>query len=84
MCTYHYQTALINDKVCITKIIVLNFNLNFNRLTEARAKLELREEATEQDALDVVEIMKSCMVDTIADNLGILDFSRSHMGWEVE
>jgi len=50
------------------------------RLTEARAKLELREEATEQDALDVVEIMKSCMVDTIADNLGILDFSRSHMG----
>ena len=49
-------------------------------MTEARAKLELREEATEQDALDVVEIMKSCMVDTIADNLGILDFSRSHMG----
>lgn len=50
------------------------------RLTEARAKLELREEATEQDALDVVEIMKSCMVDTIADNLGILDFSRSLLG----
>ena len=66
------------------KYEVSNLDLNFNRLTEARAKLELREEATEQDALDVVEIMKSCMVDTIADNLGILDFSRSHMGWEVE
>ena len=31
------------------------------RLTEARARLELREEATEQDALQVVEIMRSSM-----------------------
>ena len=30
------------------------------RLTEARAKLELREEATEGDALDVVNIMRAC------------------------
>ena len=50
------------------------------RLTEARAKLELREEATEQDALDVVEIMKACMVDTFSDHVGVLDFSRSQMG----
>ena len=50
------------------------------RLTEARAKLELREEVTEQDALDVVEMMKSCMVDTFSDNIGVLDFSRSQMG----
>jgi len=50
------------------------------RLTEARAKLELREEASEQDALDVVEVMKSCMVDTFSDQIGILDFSRSQMG----
>jgi len=50
------------------------------RLTEARAKLELREEAGEQDALDVVEIMKSCMVDTFSDQIGTLDFSRSQMG----
>lgn len=28
------------------------------RLTEARAKMELREEATEQDAQDIIEIMK--------------------------
>ena len=41
-----------------------------------RAKLELREECSEQDALDVVEIMKSCMVDTVSDNIGIMDFSR--------
>ena len=50
------------------------------RLTEARAKLELREEATEQDAVEVVEIMKSCMVDTVTDQVGVLDFSRSQMG----
>ena len=37
------------------------------RLTEARAKLELREEATEADALDVVDIMRASMVDTAAD-----------------
>ena len=28
------------------------------RLTEARAKMELREEATQQDAQDIIEIMK--------------------------
>ena len=50
------------------------------RLTEARAKLELREEASEQDALDVVEMMKWCMVDTFSDNIGLPDFSRSQMG----
>jgi len=50
------------------------------RLTEARAKLELREECEEQDALDVVEIMKSSMVDTFSDQIGVLDFSRSQMG----
>ena len=37
------------------------------RLTEARAKLELREEATEGDAIDVVEIMRASMVDTAAE-----------------
>ena len=50
------------------------------RLTEARAKLELREECEEQDAMDVVEIMKSSMVDTFSDQIGVLDFSRSQMG----
>jgi len=50
------------------------------RLTEARAKLQLCEEATEQDALDVVEIMKLSMVDTFSDNTGLLDFSRNLNG----
>ncbi|CAM6118553.1 unnamed protein product [Calypogeia fissa] len=47
------------------------------RLAEARAKLELREEITKQDALDVVEIMKESLVDKFIDEHGCLDFGRS-------
>lgn len=50
------------------------------RLTEARAKVELREEATELDAKDVVAIMRSSMVDVYADCDGAMDFSRSMNG----
>lgn len=50
------------------------------RLTEAKAKLQLSELATEQDALDVVEIMKLSMVDTFSDGDGLLDFSRNMNG----
>lgn len=50
------------------------------RLTEARARLELREEATEQDAKDIVEVMKYSMYDTFTDEFGIVDFERSQHG----
>ena len=50
------------------------------RLTEARARLELREVAGEQDALDVIEVMKSSMVDIFADDLGVVEFSRAGLG----
>jgi DNA helicase MCM8 len=50
------------------------------RLTEARARLELREEATEQDARNVVEIMKFSMYDTFTDEFGMVDFKRSKNG----
>ncbi|XP_013415383.1 DNA helicase MCM8 [Lingula anatina] len=50
------------------------------RLTEARARLELREEATEHDAKDVVDIMKFSMIDTYSNELGFLDFERSQHG----
>uniref|UniRef100_A0A3Q3KPN2 DNA helicase MCM8 n=1 Tax=Monopterus albus TaxID=43700 RepID=A0A3Q3KPN2_MONAL len=50
------------------------------RLTEARARLELRETATKSDAEDVVEIMKYSLADTYSDGLGNLDFERSHLG----
>ncbi|XP_075060108.1 DNA helicase MCM8 isoform X2 [Mixophyes fleayi] len=39
------------------------------RLTEARAKLELREEATKEDAEDVVEIMKYRIAERTYNNL---------------
>jgi len=50
------------------------------RLTEARAKIDLREEAGEQDARDVVDLMKLSLVDTMMDEFGNLDLNRSHMG----
>uniref|UniRef100_A0A8C6UNV8 DNA helicase MCM8 n=1 Tax=Neogobius melanostomus TaxID=47308 RepID=A0A8C6UNV8_9GOBI len=50
------------------------------RLTEARARLELRETANKSDADDVVEIMKHSLADTYSDGLGNLDFERSQLG----
>lgn len=47
---------------------------------QARAKLELREEATEKDAIDVVELMRWSMIDTFIDEFGALDFHRSSHG----
>ncbi|XP_076016578.1 DNA helicase MCM8 [Genypterus blacodes] len=50
------------------------------RLTEARARLELRETADKSDADDVVDIMKHSLADTYSDGLGNLDFERSQLG----
>ncbi|XP_006894297.1 PREDICTED: DNA helicase MCM8 isoform X3 [Elephantulus edwardii] len=50
------------------------------RLTEARARLELREQATKDDAEDIVEIMKYSMLGTYSDEFGNLDFERSQHG----
>ncbi|XP_021730627.1 probable DNA helicase MCM8 [Chenopodium quinoa] len=47
------------------------------RLAEARARVDLRDEITEQDALDVVEIMKESLYDKYADEHGVIDFARS-------
>ncbi|XP_037494355.1 probable DNA helicase MCM8 isoform X3 [Jatropha curcas] len=58
------------------------------RLAEARARLELREEITAQDAMDseayvnallrdVVEIMKESLYDKYVDEHGVVDFARS-------
>ncbi|XP_040285706.1 DNA helicase MCM8 [Bufo bufo] len=50
------------------------------RLTEARARLELREEVTREDAEDVVQIMKYSLLGTYSDEFGRLDFNRSQHG----
>eukprot|EP00111_Clytia_hemisphaerica_P002704 TCONS_00007630-protein len=50
------------------------------RLTEARARLELREKANVNDAREVVEIMKNSLVDTCSTENGELVFDRSING----
>lgn len=50
------------------------------RLTESRARLELREVSTKEDAEEVIEIMKYSMIDTYSDQFGSLDFLRSQHG----
>ncbi|XP_075719163.1 DNA helicase MCM8 [Rhinoderma darwinii] len=50
------------------------------RLTEARARSELREEATREDAEDVIQIMKYSLLGTYSDEFGKLDFNRSQHG----
>ncbi|XP_054706909.1 DNA helicase MCM8-like [Uloborus diversus] len=50
------------------------------RLTEARAKVELRDYCTISDAENVIEIMKYSMQDTFSDEHGNIDFDRSIHG----
>ncbi|KAK1697565.1 hypothetical protein QYE76_014262 [Lolium multiflorum] len=47
------------------------------RLAEARARVDLREEVTEQDAKDVIDIMKESLYDKYVDEHGYVDFTRS-------
>lgn len=47
------------------------------RLAQARAKADFSEVVTEEHALDVVEIMQSCLLDTYTTEDGNLDFGRS-------
>lgn len=44
---------------------------------QARAKAELREEATIQDAADVIELMNFSLLDIFTDDSGLLDKTRS-------
>lgn len=50
------------------------------RLAEARAKLELREVVTADDACDAVEVMKESLYDVFSDAHGQLDFRRGSAG----
>ena len=47
------------------------------RLSEARAKIELRCVITEDDASDVVEIMRASLYDVNVDEVGKVDFRRA-------
>ncbi|KAL9642654.1 hypothetical protein ABK040_009733 [Willaertia magna] len=46
------------------------------RLAQARARSELRSIVTEEDALDVVDIMKESMFDVLTDEKGRIDLTR--------
>lgn len=47
------------------------------RLSEARARIELRTEVTKEDALDVIEMMRSSLLDKLVDEQGFIDLRRS-------
>ena len=47
------------------------------RLAEARAKLELCEVVTADMAVDVVNLMRESMLDTLTDEFGAIDFGRT-------
>ena len=47
------------------------------RLAEARARADLREVATESDALDVVDLMRRTILDEFTDESGIVDYKRA-------
>ncbi|KAJ2646941.1 DNA replication licensing factor mcm8 [Coemansia sp. RSA 1250] len=53
------------------------------RLAEARARAELREQVTESDAEQVIELMRCSLFQTYEDEEGTMDFSRSQMGTGV-
>lgn len=50
------------------------------RLSEARARSECREEVTEQDAQEVIDLMKWSLWESYDDGRGGTDFSRSQHG----
>ncbi|KAJ1679457.1 hypothetical protein EV182_002011, partial [Spiromyces aspiralis] len=50
------------------------------RMAEARARAELRDQVTERDAADIVELMQFSLYQTYEDEAGNLDFERSQMG----
>ncbi|KAJ3379512.1 DNA replication licensing factor mcm8 [Lobulomyces angularis] len=50
------------------------------RLSEARAKAELREFVDKYDAIDVVELMKHSLMESYKDENNMLDFHRSQHG----
>ena len=47
------------------------------RLAEARARADLREVATESDALDVVDLMRKTILDEFTNESGLVDYKRA-------
>lgn len=57
------------------------------RLSQARARVEMRARVSKQDAQDVVGLMKQSLLDAATDAMGFVDFSRAggmSMGAQVK
>ncbi|KAL6254885.1 hypothetical protein P5V15_014227 [Pogonomyrmex californicus] len=64
----NYYLELRSKNKQFNKLPIFNRQLEaMIRLTEARAKVELRTEATESDALDVIDILQNTMTDIVED-----------------
>lgn len=50
------------------------------RLTQARARIELKPEATRRHALDIIEIFKHSLVDVFSTDCGTLQMARNING----
>lgn len=50
------------------------------RLSEARARCEMRQIVTSNDAADVIELMRKSLFDGYQTDFGTLDFGRSQFG----
>ncbi|XP_069404050.1 DNA helicase MCM8 isoform X2 [Ovis canadensis] len=72
--------ARMNSQDSNTSILEVVSDKPLSERLKARARLELREEATKEDAEDIVEIMKYSMLGTYSDEFGNLDFERSQHG----
>ncbi|XP_059561579.1 DNA helicase MCM8 isoform X2 [Myotis daubentonii] len=72
--------ARLNSQDSNTSILEVVSDKPLSERLKARARLELREQATKEDAEDIVEIMKYSMLGTYSDEFGNLDFERSQHG----
>ncbi|XP_034496240.1 DNA helicase MCM8 isoform X2 [Ailuropoda melanoleuca] len=72
--------ARMNSQDSNTSVLEVVSDKPLSERLKARARLELREEATKEDAEDIVEVMKYSMLGTYSDEFGNLDFERSQHG----
>ncbi|XP_076972175.1 DNA helicase MCM8 isoform X5 [Tamandua tetradactyla] len=70
----------VNSQDPNTSVLEVISDKPLSERLKARARLELREETTKEDAEDIVEIMKYSMLGTYSDEFGNLDFERSQHG----
>uniref|UniRef100_A0A0E0L3J5 Probable DNA helicase MCM8 n=1 Tax=Oryza punctata TaxID=4537 RepID=A0A0E0L3J5_ORYPU len=74
--TFYLELRKQSDSVDGTPITARQLE-SLVRLAEARARVDLREEVTLEDAKDVIDIMTESLYDKCVDEHGVVDFARS-------